>query len=399
MRCQICEIKQRIKFFTLTGETTCLNCYLKRINQLTTENFWKKTGKELEDTITSTFRKWKNITKIESKFLSEKIFNCFGLIAEQRKKLEDYRLLSWIQMLEDISSMANKSDLTAFLFVICMNMIQILFDAPVLENGKIVTNNLEDHESIRCNRCQESIHNIDTAVTSKDSSKTYHEVCYFLDQGKETIPIFSEIDREKIEQDFQLEGISAEMSLSALPIGVARRDKFDNMVKHISVLGLFPGYRLGGIYQELYLGVNMSPRDIYVLYDKDFFRSVTRYFGDSGFKRLDIFDWSTVEMFADPGFAARYDRMMGSSRQNQGCFIATAAYGSVLEPKLTVFREFRDTFLIPNKVGNKFVILYYKASPPFAKLLERSRVGKTIARSVLTPIYHLLNFKCRKNRS
>jgi YVTN family beta-propeller protein len=52
-----------------------------------------------------------------------------------------------------------------------------------------------------------------------------------------------------------------------------------------------------------------------------------------------------------------------------GCFIATAAYGSTMEPHVIVLRYLRDEYLLTNNLGIKFVEAYYKHSPPVADFI------------------------------
>lgn len=68
------------------------------------------------------------------------------------------------------------------------------------------------------------------------------------------------------------------------------------------------------------------------------------------------------------------------------CFIATAAYGSSLAPQLTVFRNFRDNFMIRNMVGKLLVQTYYTVSPPLADFISRHRHLRWITRSLLNRI-------------
>jgi len=60
------------------------------------------------------------------------------------------------------------------------------------------------------------------------------------------------------------------------------------------------------------------------------------------------------------------------------CFIATAAYGSPLHPYVRILKDFRDKFLMSNKLGREFVELYYKYSPFAANLIAKHKVLKLI---------------------
>jgi hypothetical protein len=74
----------------------------------------------------------------------------------------------------------------------------------------------------------------------------------------------------------------------------------------------------------------------------------------------------------------------------KGCFIATASYGSYLHPKVQALRDFRDSHLLTNPPGRKFVKLYYRYSPPIAELIERHRTLQLVARIILTPIFYAI---------
>jgi len=67
------------------------------------------------------------------------------------------------------------------------------------------------------------------------------------------------------------------------------------------------------------------------------------------------------------------------------CFIATAAYGSSIHPFVQTLQDFRDKFLIPSKLGHKFVSLYYKFSPPIAEFLTKHKPLRIIVRLWLFP--------------
>jgi C1A family cysteine protease len=75
-----------------------------------------------------------------------------------------------------------------------------------------------------------------------------------------------------------------------------------------------------------------------------------------------------------------------SSGSGSGCFIATAAFGSALEPRVVTLREFRDVYLLPSNSGRAFVELYYALSPPMADVIAADGGLKTGVRAVLAPV-------------
>jgi hypothetical protein len=69
-----------------------------------------------------------------------------------------------------------------------------------------------------------------------------------------------------------------------------------------------------------------------------------------------------------------------------GCFIATAAYGSPMQPYVVILREFRDHILLKSGIGKTFVQFYYKYSPPMADFIAEHANMRAIVRVSLLPI-------------
>ena len=74
-----------------------------------------------------------------------------------------------------------------------------------------------------------------------------------------------------------------------------------------------------------------------------------------------------------------------------GCFVATAAYGSALEPEVMALRRFRDRHLVTNAPGRSFVALYYRYSPAAAEVIARHPSLRFAARVALTPVVLTVN--------
>ncbi|OQX14100.1 MAG: hypothetical protein BWK76_15240 [Desulfobulbaceae bacterium A2] len=76
----------------------------------------------------------------------------------------------------------------------------------------------------------------------------------------------------------------------------------------------------------------------------------------------------------------------GDSGGGGGCFIATAAYGSVLSPQVQLLRRFRDEVLLHTDMGRSFVRWYLKTSPPVAEYLRRHDTARLLTRWALYPL-------------
>lgn len=75
-----------------------------------------------------------------------------------------------------------------------------------------------------------------------------------------------------------------------------------------------------------------------------------------------------------------------------GCFIATAAYGSYLDPHVIALRNFRDKYLLTNMPGRAFVNFYYMLSPPIADFIRDHEILRSVSRWGLTPIVLIIGY-------
>ena len=81
------------------------------------------------------------------------------------------------------------------------------------------------------------------------------------------------------------------------------------------------------------------------------------------------------------------------SYDDEGCFIATAAYGSYLSEDVKVLRDFRDRYLLTNSVGTYLVKdIYYQYSPPIADYIAKYESLRLITRWLLTPIIYTIKY-------
>ncbi|HRY37895.1 MAG TPA: fibronectin type III domain-containing protein [Smithellaceae bacterium] len=74
------------------------------------------------------------------------------------------------------------------------------------------------------------------------------------------------------------------------------------------------------------------------------------------------------------------------------CFIATAAFGSYLEPHVKILRDFRDRSLLTNNLGKAFVKFYYRHSPPIADVIREHTTLRYATRLVLFPIIYSIEY-------
>lgn len=90
-----------------------------------------------------------------------------------------------------------------------------------------------------------------------------------------------------------------------------------------------------------------------------------------------------------PGLPSTVPLATGGGGSGGGCFIATAAFGSPINPYVKTLRDFRDTFLLTNAGGRKFVDFYYRVSPDIANKIAANESLKLAVRAILLPLIGL----------
>ncbi len=80
--------------------------------------------------------------------------------------------------------------------------------------------------------------------------------------------------------------------------------------------------------------------------------------------------------------------------QQGRCIIATAAYGSELEPEVQLLRDFRDQRLMSTFAGSGFMTVfnafYYSFSPQIAEIVASNSIIAELTRIIISPLIQIL---------
>ena len=86
-----------------------------------------------------------------------------------------------------------------------------------------------------------------------------------------------------------------------------------------------------------------------------------------------------------PGTPAIGEPIAGDGGES-GCFIATAAFGSPINPYVRILKEIRNKYLLTSAGGRKFVDAYYRISPQIAAQIEASPLLRVVVQIMLLPL-------------
>lgn len=89
------------------------------------------------------------------------------------------------------------------------------------------------------------------------------------------------------------------------------------------------------------------------------------------------------------------NKLLSKKHESKSCYIATLVYEDVEHPKVNLLREYRDRYLLQNKVGFVLVLIYYRFSPFVVKMLENRRLVNKVIKCFLNVLIAVFN----KNRN
>jgi len=153
-------------------------------------------------------------------------------------------------------------------------------------------------------------------------------------------------------------------------------------------------YTVGGLENgvEYVFAVSARSSSVYYLavtaYDStpdtnesDYSEEVSIAIGDSQSSEL------SNELSAEPDEVVPYPDL-----PDEGCFVATAAYGADWVAEVLVLRKFRDQYLLKSLPGRRFVAWYYRHGPAAAAWLQEHAFLKPVVRGFLMPLVALAAF-------
>ena len=101
--------------------------------------------------------------------------------------------------------------------------------------------------------------------------------------------------------------------------------------------------------------------------------------------RLAITDEAGNHMYLTTERSSTPDEVIGLLAEDLNCFIATAAYGSILDKRINTFRSFRNQVMNHSQIGKRLIQVYYKHGKKAADFIKSNNSLKFIVRTALWP--------------
>lgn len=100
-------------------------------------------------------------------------------------------------------------------------------------------------------------------------------------------------------------------------------------------------------------------------------------------KVLGLSEEMPIECQVNVSSESETSNVQTNTKKKEGCYIATAVYGSYNAPQVRVLRKYRDEVLKKSILGRAFIKVYYALSPPVADKLKNARRLNRFVRKML----------------
>ena len=166
-------------------------------------------------------------------------------------------------------------------------------------------------------------------------------------------------------------------------------NNFEKTYKHVSKIEaknvitlLFFAYAALAKYEE------MDRKERNVLEDKFTITTDGKYYYEAIFNHRAEIKYIRQKYFSNLGFSD-----IARGKNSEGCYIATAVYGSYNHPNVLTLRKYRDLRLNSTVLGKIFIKIYYLISPKLTFLFKSNESVNKLSKKILNRIVLILRKK------
>lgn len=218
---------------------------------------------------------------------------------------------------------------------------------------------------------------------------------YLTSTGNRTISILKTIQAENIElsEDFSLEKIILEFNKVQRFL---RKALFDYLMNNIGSADTSLVNRGGAAHKSACYSV----ADLLVNEYQNTDLAVEVYLGYRSVYNASAKDYEEVSnriYLLKPELKEQEEIKKNVHAEKNGCYVATAVYGSYDCPQVWTLRRFRDNTLAETWYGRAFIHTYYAISPTLVKWFGKSKWFKNLWKPTLDRMVETLNSKGVEN--